>query len=580
MYAQVPKQINYQGIARNAYGAPLSNQTVTIRVSIREGSPTGLAVYSEKRSVTTNQFGLFATAIGSEGASNLKGTLGEVNWSSASLKYIEVEMDPKGGDNFVSLGASPLTSVPFAFRAESASPVGSAGGDLSGSFPNPTVKDGAITGNKLAAGAVTADKIPDGSITAAKLAPGVVTGGSSTGAASGDLTGNYPAPSIAADAVSTGKIANAAVTTDKIADGSVTAAKLAPGLIPSIPTIPTSLPPSGAAGGDLSGNYPNPAIAAAAVTNAKIADNAISTAKVQDASVTNPKLADNAVTAAKIADGTITAAKLAPGVIPTGGSSAPTGAAGGALAGTYPNPSLADNAVVTSKVADNAITTVKIANESVTTAKIPDGAITASKLASGIIPSSLPPSGAAAGDLTGSYPAPTVGKLNGYALSATAPVNGQVLKFNGTQWAPADETVGGGGGGTPSGTAGGDLAGSYPNPTILNNAITGAKIADAAVGTSKLADASVTTAKLAAGVIPGSLPPSGTATGDLAGTYPSPSVAKINGVAVSATVPANGQILKFNGTQWAPANETVGGGGGETARHSRWRPGRKLPNPP
>ena len=68
-------------------------------------------------------------------------------------------------------------------------------------------------------------------------------------------------------------------------------------------------------------------------------------------------------------------------------------------------------------------------------------------------------------------------------LDQDGAANGEVLKWNGVDWAPAPDNAGG----APSGPAGGDLSGTYPNPSIGNDAVTTAKIADDAVNVTKLA---------------------------------------------------------------------------------------------
>jgi uncharacterized protein (TIGR02145 family) len=104
-------------VARNASGTVLPNQTVTLRFSLRNASSNGTIVYQETQTATTSNIGLFNVNIG-EGTVSA-GTFAGIDWSNGA-KFMQVELDPQGGNAFIDMGTQQMLSVPYALYANAA----------------------------------------------------------------------------------------------------------------------------------------------------------------------------------------------------------------------------------------------------------------------------------------------------------------------------------------------------------------------------------------------------------------------------------------------------------------------------
>src|SRR5215216_2854500 len=115
IYAQAPQGINYQAVVRNSSGNVIVNSSVGLKVSVRQGSPTGTIVYAENFTPVTSNIGLVNLVIGQGNV--LSGTFSSINWSTGSY-YCELGLDVTGGTNYTVMGTQQFVSVPYALYAE------------------------------------------------------------------------------------------------------------------------------------------------------------------------------------------------------------------------------------------------------------------------------------------------------------------------------------------------------------------------------------------------------------------------------------------------------------------------------
>ncbi|MBK7692620.1 MAG: hypothetical protein IPJ31_16445 [Bacteroidetes bacterium] len=111
---QAPQTFNYQGIARDVKGNPLSNQTLALKLSVLPTSDATMPEYEETHLVKTNTFGLYTLQIGT--GNPIIGSMKRVKWETGN-KYIKVAIDPAGGTDYSTIGTTQLLSVPYALFA-------------------------------------------------------------------------------------------------------------------------------------------------------------------------------------------------------------------------------------------------------------------------------------------------------------------------------------------------------------------------------------------------------------------------------------------------------------------------------
>ncbi|MBL7806813.1 MAG: hypothetical protein JNN28_03305, partial [Saprospiraceae bacterium] len=496
----VPQGINYQCIVRNHQtGDPIANQTVTLLFAIRNGSPTGSVDYQEKHISATNDFGL-ATLIIGRGQPQIS-TFPAIDWAAGS-KFLTVLLETSP-NVFDEIGTSELLSVPFALYAQNGG--GGGGSDNWGSqtaFTNNGLSGNGLANNPIGLAQQGAQngqvlKWNGTAWTPADDIQGTGTGG-------GTVTQVNTGVGLQGGPITTsGTIGLTNTGVQAGIHGSATEIPVitvdAQGRITHVEKVIVQPGAVGLNSGNgievVSNSFNNFTINNLGDLNGTD-DVLLNTAHDGDVSglYNNLQLKANVVTANELSNGSVTAPKLSDMGANSGQVLKWNGTAWAPAADESGNVNLNNGAGIS---ITGAAPNFTITNTGDTNAN--DDLTTASQ---------------ANGDVTGPF--------NNLQIKADAVTAAEI----------ANDAVG----------STEILDGSVATAELAANAVTEVKLADGAVITQKLGNDAVTSIKIADGTI---------ATADIADQA-------VTGNKIDDMNAANGQVLKWNGTTWAPAADNTG----------------------
>ncbi len=113
VYSQAPAGLSYQAVIRDANNNLVINHDIGIRITILQGSATGIIVYNEARVPTSDANGLVSLEIGSRPGFDT------ISWANGPF-FMKSEIDPTGSTHYTISGTTQLLSVPYALHANTA----------------------------------------------------------------------------------------------------------------------------------------------------------------------------------------------------------------------------------------------------------------------------------------------------------------------------------------------------------------------------------------------------------------------------------------------------------------------------